>query len=247
MQHGRYHAALSRRPKSGPKLDGNMTEQQHIRAISVIGGTGALGGGLARRWALAGYRVIIGSRSGPKAVEAATELSAALGGKTIEGMDNVAAAKAGDIAVLTVPFAHQRPTLESIRSELAGKILVDATVPLVPPKVVRVQLPAEGCAALIAQDILGDEVTVVSAFQNVAADLLASGKDMDCDVLVTGDKAAARSVVIELAEKAGLKAWHAGPLANAAAAEALTSILIFINRAHPECHAGIRISGIAGH
>ncbi len=220
-----------------------MTEQQ-IQTISVIGGTGALGGGLARRWARAGYRVVIGSRKAEKAIEAAATLRSQLENVDVDGLDNAAAAAAGDIVALTVPFAHQRPTLEAIRSSLTGKILIDTTVPLVPPKVARVQLPEEGCAALISQQIVGEDVTVVSAFQNVAADVLATDQELDCDVLVCGDKLAARETVISLAEKAGMKAWHAGPLANSAASEALTSVLIFINRRHPDHHAGIRITGI---
>ncbi len=221
-----------------------MTEEQKIKTIAVIGGTGALGGGLARRWAQAGYRLVIGSRKADRAMSAAEQLRNDLGEGDFVGMDNAAAAAAGDIVVLTVPFAHQKGTLEDIRGGLSGKILVDTTVPLVPPKVARVQLPEAGSAANIAKQIVGEDVTVVSAFQNVAADLLATDADLDCDVLVSGDKKAARQVVIDLATAAGLQSWHAGPLANAAAAEALTSILIFLNRSHPNQHAGIRISGL---
>lgn len=220
-----------------------MTDETTIRSIGVIGGTGALGGGLARRWARAGYDVVLGSRDAARAAAAAAAMSEALG-VTVRGLANADAAAEADIAVLTVPFAHQRATLAEIRGALAGKILVDATVPLVPPKVARVQLPAEGAAALIAQAAVGDDVQVVSAFQNVAADLVGSDAELDCDVLVCGDKVAAREAVIGLARAAGLRAWHAGPLANAVAAEALTSVLIFINRRFPDRHAGIRITGI---
>ncbi|RLA26353.1 MAG: NADPH-dependent F420 reductase [Gammaproteobacteria bacterium] len=216
-----------------------------IKTISLIGGTGALGTGLARRWAKAGYQVIIGSRKAEKAVDAATTLNNELPEAAIEGLQNRAAAAAGDIVVLTVPFAHQRPTLEDIRGELAGKILVDTTVPLVPPKVARVQMPAEGCAAIIAQQIVGEDVMVVSAFQNVAADLMASDAEMACDVLVAGNKLAAREIVIQLAGQAKFNAWHAGPLANSAAMEALTSVLIFINKRYPGSHAGVRMTGIS--
>jgi NADPH-dependent F420 reductase len=221
-----------------------MEESAQIKTISIIGGTGALGSGLARRWVRAGYRVVIGSRKTEKAVEAATALNQALPDASIAGLQNRAAAEAGDIVVLTVPFAHQRPTLEDIRDELSGKILIDTTVPLVPPKVARVQMPAEGCAALITQQIVGENVTVVSAFQNVAAELMASDAEMACDVLVTGDKLAAREIVIRLAEQAKFNAWHAGPLANSAATEALTSVLIFMNRRYPGSHAGVRMTGI---
>ena len=225
--------------------NGNMTAQNfNIRSIAVIGGTGALGGGLARRWARAGYRVIIGSRDSAKAAAAARELAARLPGAAISGDANTEAAAAADLVVLAVPFAHQRPILEEIRGSLKGKILVDATVPLMPPKVMRVQLPKEGCAALITQGIVGPDTIVVSAFQNVAADVLAGDTDPECDVLVAGDKADARELVVNLARTAGFRAWHAGPLANAAAMEALTSVLIFMNRHYGSEHAGIRLTGI---
>jgi NADPH-dependent F420 reductase len=215
------------------------------KTIAVIGGTGSLGGGLARRWARAGHALRIGSRDGGKAAAAAAELAAALPVSRITGHANLEAAAGAELVVLAVPFAHQRPILEEIRGVLGGKILVDATVPLMPPKVMRVQLPKEGCAALITQGIVGPETTVVSAFQNVAADLLASDVDADCDVFVAGDKPEARETVVQLAREAGFRAWHAGPLANAAAMEALTSVLIFMNRHYKAEHAGIRLTGVA--
>lgn len=221
-----------------------MNKEQEIGTIAIIGGTGALGSGLARRWARAGYAVVIGSRTAPKAEAAATDLKAELPDANVTGLANLAAAEAADIAVLTVPFAHQRPTLEDIRGALAGKILIDTTVPLVPPKVARVQLPEEGSAAVRAQQIVGENVVVVSAFQNVAADLMASDDDLDCDVLVAGDKLAAREIVIALARQAGFRTWHAGPLANSAATEALTSVLIFMNKRYAGSHAGIRLTGV---
>ena len=214
-----------------------MTAQKPI--IAILGGTGDLGGGLAVRWSRAGYKIIIGSRTLEKAVEAAKPLGAV-------GMDNVAAARACDIAVLTVPFANQKATLESVREALAGKILIDVTVPLVPPRVARVQMPPEGCAALAAQAVLGENVTVVSAFQNVGASHLRDDHPVDCDVLVCGDRLAAREQVIELVEAAGMNGWHAGPLANSVAAEALTSVLIGINKRYQIEGAGLRITGTAG-
>jgi NADPH-dependent F420 reductase len=211
--------------------------------IAVIGGTGALGSGLALRWAGAGYPIVIGSRSAEKASAAAWSLADRADGADIQGRDNATAAAAADIVVMTVPFANHRPMLETIRDGVQGKILVDATVPLVPPKVARVQLPPGGSAAKTAQEFLGDGVRVVSAFQNVAADTLQNvAAPIDCDVLVCGNNRAARESVIEFAAAAGLKAWHAGPIDNSAAAEALTSVLIFINRDGME-HAGIRITG----
>lgn len=221
-----------------------MTASNATGTISIIGGTGALGGGLARRWARAGLPVVIGSRDPAKAVAAADELRGAITSANVRGAGNLEAARAGSIVVLTVPYAHQRPTLTEIQPALAGKILIDTTVPLVPPRVARVQLPEQGCAALIAQQIAGDGVAVVSAFHNVAADSLHTDEELDCDVLVTGNKAEARETVVQLARVAGLRAWHAGSLENSAAAEALTSVLIFMNKRYGGIHTGLRITGV---
>jgi NADPH-dependent F420 reductase len=221
-----------------------MASDNRYGTVSIVGGTGALGGGLARRWARAGIPVVIGSRTPDKAIAAAAGLSAAFPGANVQGLGNLEAARAGNVVVLTVPFAQQRATLASIQPALAGKILVDTTVPLMPPRVARVQLPKEGAAALIAQQIAGDGVSVVAAFHNVAADALHTDQALDCDVLVTGNKAETRDVVVALARAAGLRAWHAGSLENAAAAEALTSVLIFMNRRYGSVHTGLRITGI---
>jgi len=221
-----------------------MNDEKAIETISIIGGTGALGTGLARRWARAGYKIVIGSREESRAIDAAERLAAGLDGAEIRGLGNPEATQAGDIVVLTVPFAHHESTLKSIAAGLAGKILVDTTVPLMPPKVARVQLPPEGSAGVRAQTILGEEADVVSAFQNVAADLMATDQDPECDVLVAGDKVASREIVVELARKAGFQAWHAGPLANSAAMEALTSVLIFMNKRYAGSHTGIRVTGV---
>jgi len=207
--------------------------------IAILGGTGSLGRGLASRWIKSGHDVLIGSRELEKAIEVAISL----GLEESQGMLNIDAAKACEIACLTVPFAHQEATLLSIDTSLNQKIMIDATVPLMPPKVMRVQLPQEGSAALKAQAILGAETTVISAFQNISAELLQTDKEIDCDVLVAGDFLEARNVVIELVKDAGLTGWHAGPLCNSVAAESLTSILIAINKKHSLAHSGIKITG----
>lgn len=208
--------------------------------IAILGGTGALGKGLASRWIKANHEVLIGSRDLAKAQEVAVELGLPKSSAYL----NVDAAVQCEIACITVPFAHQESTLSSIEDKLANKILIDATVPLVPPKVMRVQLPKEGSAALKAQSLLGEATIVVSAFQNISAELLQTDKEIDCDVLVAGDFLEARTTVIGLVEDAGLKGWHAGPLCNSVAAEALTSILIAINKKHSLQHSGIKITGI---
>ncbi len=222
-----------------------MIDETGSSRISVIGGTGALGSGLALRWALAGHDVIIGSRDGARAEQAAGELST--GSKPISGAENSVAAGQGDIVVLTVPYANHSATLETILPHLNGKILIDVTVPLMPPKVRTVQLPEGGSVAKAVQKQLGDEVRVVSAFQNVAAAHLADpDHDIDCDVLVCGNDPQARETVIELAKDAGMRAWHAGRIDNSAIAEALTSALIFMNGHYKIDGAGIRISGTPG-
>ena len=207
--------------------------------VAILGGTGDLGSGLAKRWLAAGYDVFIGSRSAEKAEAFAREL-----GGAARGADNVGAAKAGEVVVVAVPFASHEATLREIRDVVQGKIVVDAAVPLVPPKVSVVQLPAEGSAAQIAQALLGDGVRVVSAFHNVGAAKLHSGGRADCDVLVFGNDKAARDIVIGLAREVATCGIDGGVLANSAAAEALTSVLIGINRRYKVPGAGIRITGL---
>ena len=217
-----------------------------IKSIAILGGTGDLGGGLARQWSRAGYQILSGSRTEEKGKAAAEDLLAEFPDLNVTGHENLAAATAADLVVLTVPFAHQISTLESVKSGLVGKVLIDVTVPLMPPKVGTVQMPEAGCAAVMAQACVGDDVSVVSAFQNVGAMHLQEDHAIECDVLVTGNKKAARDTVISLIEALGLRGWHAGPLANAAAAEALTSVLISINRHHKINGAGIVITGESG-
>lgn len=222
-----------------------QTESRPV--IAVLGGSGKEGSGLAFRWAHAGYPVIIGSRTAAKAEQAAKEINETLGRDAVRGLENPAAAAAASIVVLTVPYAAQRQTVEDVRHALAGKIFVDVTVPLVPPKVNRVQLPGGRSAVAAIQELLGEQVKVVSAFQNISAHHL---KDLDhvieCEVLVCSDDREAADTVIGLAKAIGLGAWNAGVLANSAVAEALTSVLISLNQRYKVPASGIRITGIAG-
>lgn len=206
-------------------------------SIAIVGGTGKLGAAIAYRLGRAGYRVILGSRDPARAAATAGELG-------VEAADsNAAAATAGDIVIVTVPFAAQDATLAEIAPHVTGKIVVDTTVPLVPPKVMRVQMPPEGSAAVRAAGLLGEGVRIISAFHNVAAHKLASDADIGCDVLVFGDDKEARGEVVALADAMGLRGLHAGALVNSAAAEAMTSILIFLNKTYQVDGAGIRITG----
>ena len=220
-----------------------MTTQPY--KIAVLGGTGAEGSGLALRLAAAGHIVTVGSRSAEKAATAAADMSKRLGGTTIAGADNLRAAAAAEIVILTVPYAAERMTVEEVRGSLQGKILVDATVPLVPPRISRVQLPQGASAVAAIQELVGDSVRVVSAFQNISSHHLKElDHEIDCDVLVCGDDNAACDTVIGIVADIGLRGIYAGPICNSAAAEALTSLLIAINRRYKVPSSGLRVTGL---
>lgn len=221
-----------------------MDPKPLMLTVAVLGGTGKEGKGLAYRWAKAGYQVLIGSRSSEKAVTAAAEILELLDGAgSVVGTNNQEAAQQANIVVLTVPYAAHRDTLQSVKETLKGKILIDVTVPLVPPRVSKVQMPPAGSAAQEAKEIVGEGVEVVAAFQNVSYEHLLGESDVECDVLVTGTSKDARLEAIKLVEAAGLIGWDAGPIENSVVAEGLTSVLIHINKQYGSTHAGIKITG----
>jgi len=225
-----------------------MNDVPILLTIGLLGGTGKEGKGLAYRWARAGYRLLIGSRTPEKAVAAASELVERLdGAPSIVGMSNLEAAQQADIIVLTVPYAAHRATLESVREALQGKLLIDVTVPLVPPKGKRVQRPPAGSAAQEARQILGPGVEVCAAFQNIAHELLLGDDEIECEVLVTGSSQEARLETLKLVEAAGLRGWDAGALENSVVVEGLTRVLIHINKKYGSTHAGIRITGVTAY
>jgi 8-hydroxy-5-deazaflavin:NADPH oxidoreductase len=216
-----------------------------IKTIAIIGGTGKEGKGLAYRWAKAGFKIIIGSRLFEKAQIVAEEIKELIDQPCeVEGQTNFEAVRMCDLAVLTVPYSAHTEMLQSLSAQMQGKILIDVTVPLVPPKVTRVQMPAAGSAAQEAQQILGDGVQVVAAFQNISYEKLITVDDIECDVLVCGSGKKAREVVLELVRAAGLVGWDAGPIDNSVVVEGLTSILIGINKQFSVQSAGIRITGV---
>jgi 8-hydroxy-5-deazaflavin:NADPH oxidoreductase len=223
-----------------------MDNDALMMTIAVLGGTGKEGKGLAYRWAKAGYHVLIGSRTPEKAVAAAAEIIEMMDGAgSVVGMSNPEAASQANIIVLTVPYSAHRDTLESIKEEAKGKLFVDVTVPLVPPKVTKVQMPSAGSAAQEAKQILGEDVEVAAAFQNISHEHLLANGDVACDVLVTGTSKNARQEALKLVDAAGLTGWDAGPLENSVVVEGLTSILININKQYGSTHAGIKITGAA--
>ncbi|MCL4869313.1 MAG: NADPH-dependent F420 reductase [Anaerolineae bacterium] len=215
--------------------------------IAILGGTGKEGAGLGYRWAVAGHHIIIGSRVAERAEAKAAELTALLPGfgEPLQGMGNVAAAQAADLVILSVPYEAQKATLEEVKPALVGKLLISVVVPLKPPKLSQVWLPEAGSAAAEAQQLLGEQTRVAAAFQNVSAEhLLDLNHAIACDVLICGDKAADREIAAQLAQDAGMRGIHAGPLVNAGIVEGLTAVLISINIRHKIKHAGIRITGI---
>lgn len=215
-------------------------------SLAIIGGTGALGRGLAVRALRHGISVVIGSRVAERAQAVAQELRQEIAAAEVTGTSIAAAAAAGELLAVTVPFAAQLETLRAIRGAAQGKIVVDTTVPLVPPRVARVQLPLEGSAAVRAQKELGPDVRVVSALHTVAAVRLGSAATAEeiGDVLVFGDDKASREAVVALLARMSLSALHGGSLANSAATEAFTSVLIFLNKHYGSDHAGLRVTGI---
>lgn len=223
-----------------------MTDNDRIIVtVAVLGGTGNEGSVLAQRWALHGYRVIIGSRDAAKAQARVVELNAELGGDYLVGMSNEDAVPQADLIVLTVPYSAHKSTLESVKELLQGKTLIDVTVPIMPPKFRRVYIPPEKAAALESREILGEGVRIVSAFQNVSHQKLSDlDAPVDCDVLITGDDDASKKDVMKLVEAAGMRGIDAGPLDNAVAAEALTPVLLYINKTYGVHGAGIRITGL---
>lgn len=215
--------------------------------IAILGGTGAEGSGLGFRWAAAGHEILIGSRTAVKAEQTAAELNPQLpeNAPPITGHDNLTAAQAAELVVLSVPYAAQEATLETVKPALAGKILLTVVVPLMPPKVARVWRPEGGSAAEEAQALLGEETRVVAAFQNISAHhLLDLGHEIDCDVLICGEKGVDKTLVEQLCADAGMRGVNAGALANASVVEGLTAVLIGINIRHKIKNAGIRITGI---
>jgi NADPH-dependent F420 reductase len=222
----------------------NLSSDASLPTIAILGGTGKEGPGLAMRWAHAGYSIIIGSRQTEKAQNTATALNTTLGIDSVQGMENADAASNAEICVLTVVQSAHQAALESLKDELQGKILVDATarVDFRDP-----QPPAPPAAARLAQDILGPGARVVAAFQNVPAHALKKDleRTLDTDVLVCADDLEAAQQVIELAAAGGMRAYYAGGLNNAIVAEGITAALISLNKHYGIKTASIGITGIS--
>jgi NADPH-dependent F420 reductase len=209
--------------------------------IAILGGTGHEGTGLALRWASNGYDVIIGSRKEEKALKVAKELNEILGNDLITGMENGPAARAADINVLTVVANAHEAAIRGLKDDLQGKILIDATARIEFPKPKPPEPPS---AARIAQDILGEGVQVVAAFQNIPASALKHlNKKLESDVLVCADDREAADQVGELIRGAGMNAYYVGDLDIAITVEGLTAVLVYLNKYNDIKHASIKIVG----
>lgn len=217
--------------------------------IAIIGGTGHQGLGLTLRWASAGLPVAIGSRSLERARAAAEQVQSApqvraAERSSVEGMENLEAARAADVVVVAVPASAHKETLAAIAPGLSGKIVVDVTVPLEKNPSYAAQLP-QGSAAEAAQRFLGPEVRVVAAFHTVPAALLQDlARPVDCDVLVCGDDRAAKTRVIELAAAFGARALDVGALRQAHTLERITALLIGLGQRTHHHELGVRITGL---
>ena len=215
--------------------------EKKIQTIGVLGGSGALGSGLSYRLGKAGYQVVIGSRNPGKASEKVNEINLRLKQEKISIESNYLAAEKSELVILAVPFSNHRVIVEEIAMVVQNKIVLDTTVPLVPPKVARVQLPEYGSVAKKTQQLLGKEVRVVSAFQNVAASHLDGDDALAGEILVFGNNKDARETIIGLIQEIGMKGWHAGSIDNSVVAESMTSVLIFMNKFYNMEGAGINI------
>ena len=212
--------------------------------VALVGGTGKEGRGMAMRWARAGHELFIGSREAERAVATADELRAKVGG-TITGGDNVAAVRASELVVLSVPYAAHASTLQLLKPELGSRVLIDITVPLQPPKVTSVHLPAGQAAALEAQELLGPSARVVAALHHVSAvHLMDLEHAIECDVLACSDDKSALAEAMKLIQDLGVRVFDAGALRNAIALESITPLLLHLNRQQKGRSAGIRLTGV---
>lgn len=217
--------------------------------IAVLGGTGKEGRGLALRWAIAGHAVSLGSRDAERARECAAQLAShghghGLGCGTIDGGDNAWAVARSEVVLVSVPYSAHAGLLRELKLALEGRVVIDITVPLSPPRIAEVHLPPGHAAALEARAILGPAARVVATLHHVSSSHLGDPqRAIDCDVLVCSDHDDARSLVIGLIGDLGMRGLDAGPLRNAVALEALTPVLLHLNKRYGS-KTGVRFAGV---
>ena len=212
--------------------------------VAIVGGTGNLGGALALRLGAPGVKIIIGSRAAEKANKAVEALKPKLRAGEIVGATNREAVKTADFVVIAVPYEGHAQMVSDLKGQLTGKVLIDTVVPL---NKVKPFVPPAGSALQEAQQILGDEASVIGALHNISAVDLG---DVDAplgDVLVCGDNAEAKQRAMEIIQRIGATAYDAGPASNAYVIEGLTGVIIYLNRKYKSKHGSIKITGIGGH
>jgi 8-hydroxy-5-deazaflavin:NADPH oxidoreductase len=211
--------------------------------VTIVGGTGNLGGALALRLGAPGVKIIIGSRDAEKAKTAVEALKPKLRAGEIVGATNREAVKDADFVVIAVPYEGHAQMVSDLKGQLAGKVVIDTVVPL---KKVRPFVPPAGSALQEAQQILGDEAPVIGALHNISAVDLGDIDSPLGDVLVCGDNAEAKQKVIEIVQRIGATAYDGGPASHAYVIEGLTGVIIYLNRKYKSKHGSIKIAGIGG-
>jgi 8-hydroxy-5-deazaflavin:NADPH oxidoreductase len=223
----------------------STTHASDTPTLAVIGGTGKEGNAIAYRFAKAGVHVIIGSRDAIRAQKAASDMNTRITPPRVDGASNRDAAEKADVVLLSVPYDGMRPILEDLRNAVRGKIVISVVSSLDPERKSRAKPPAAGSVTAEVQQFFGDTAKVVCAFQHVSPEALESlDEKIDTDVIVCGGDKAARETVIALIRRMGLDAFDGGVMANAVAVEALTAVLITINRTYKVKGAGIRLVGV---
>jgi 8-hydroxy-5-deazaflavin:NADPH oxidoreductase len=210
-------------------------------SIAIVGGTGSLGSGLALRLGAPGVKIIIGSRDAEKAKKAVDVLKPSLRAGEMAGMTNREAVKGADFVVIAVPYEGHAQMLTDLKGQLAGKVVIDAVVPL---KKIKPFVPTAGSALQEAQEILKGEAPVIGALHNISAVDLGDVDSHLGDVLVCGDNEEAKQKVMEIVRRIGARAFDAGPAANAYVIEGLTGVIIHLNRKYKSKHGSIKITGV---
>jgi NADPH-dependent F420 reductase len=210
-------------------------------SIAIVGGTGNLGSGLALRLGAPGVKIIIGSRDAEKAKKAVDVLKPSLRAGEMAGMTNREAVKGADFVVIAVPYEGHAQMITDLKGQLAGKIVIDAVVPL---KKIKPFVPTAGSALQEAQEILNGEAPVIGALHNISAVDLGDVDSHLGDVLVCGDNEEAKQKVMEIIRRIGARAFDAGPAANAYVIEGLTGVIIHLNRKYKSKHGSIKITGV---
>jgi NADPH-dependent F420 reductase len=210
-------------------------------SVAIVGGTGNLGSALALRLGAPGVKIIIGSRDAEKAKKAVETLKPNLRAGEMIGMTNQEAVKDANFVVIAVPYEGQAQIIQDLKGQVAGKIIIDAVVPL---NKIKPFVPPAGSALQEAQQILGDEAPVIGALHNISAVDLSDVDSPLGDVLVCGDNAEAKQKVMEVITRIGARAFDGGPASNAYVIEGLTGVIISLNRKYKSKHGSIKITGI---